>query len=371
VSPVVRRVASIVTILLLPAALVQADCGGSAVRDGTFERPGCAALGSSPRAKYVSKRGSDSNSGTLRRPWRTIQRALDAAAPGQTVWVRGGVYREDVDAERDGTVAAPITLRTFPRERATISGRVKVAGSNVRVTGFVVTPDPSAGSDDVLVYISGGDNVELRRNEIRGSTASGIYVGDAGDGADCVRIVENWIHGNGTHWNLDHGVYFGYGRGGTVAANVVERNLAYGIHLGPQADKVLVTQNTVVANRRSGVIVAGYDNTTSNGNLIVNNVVAFNEDWGIRTYWEEDEGANNAAQNNLVYGNGRGATYGKGLALSGNVTRNPLFLGTRNYHLRVGSPAIDSADAGYTTNFDRDGHRRPRGSRPDLGAFER
>jgi hypothetical protein len=213
--------------------------------------------------------------------------------------------------------------------------------------------------------------VELRRNEIRGATMSGVYVGDPGNGADCVRIVQNWIHGNGTHENLDHGVYFGHGGSGLVAANVFENNLAYGVHLGPDAHGVLVTQNTVVGNGRSGIIVAGYDHETSSANLIVNNVVAFNDEFGIRTYWEEDEGADNAARNNLVYGNGKGATYGARLAVSGNVTTNPRFVSPRNYHLGAGSPAIDRADTGYTTRFDRDGRRRPRGARPDLGAFER
>jgi hypothetical protein len=238
------------------------------------------------------------------------------------------------------------------------------------VVGFVVTADPSTASGDVLVYLSGGDNVELRRNEIRGARTSGIYLGDTGDGADCVRIVQNWIHGNGTRWNLDHGVYVGHGRRGVVAANVVEGNRAYGVHLGPEAREVLVTQNTIVRNGRSGVIVAGDDSQTSSANLIINNVVAFNTDWGIRTFWEEDEGAENAARNNLLYGNARGATHGTRLASGDNVVANPRFVGARNYRLRAGSPAIDRADAAYTTRFDRDGRRRPRGPRPDLGAFE-
>src|SRR5215212_3506995 len=42
------------------------------------------------RTLYVSRAGSDSNPGTLERPWRTIQKAVTRLKPGQTALVRAG-----------------------------------------------------------------------------------------------------------------------------------------------------------------------------------------------------------------------------------------------------------------------------------------
>jgi hypothetical protein len=45
---------------------------------------------------YVSPRGDDSNPGTDKTRWRTIQHAADVATAGSTVNVRGGTYEERV-----------------------------------------------------------------------------------------------------------------------------------------------------------------------------------------------------------------------------------------------------------------------------------
>src|SRR5262245_10131433 len=41
---------------------------------------------------YVATSGSDSNSGTQILPFASLARGQQAAAPGDTVWIRGGNY---------------------------------------------------------------------------------------------------------------------------------------------------------------------------------------------------------------------------------------------------------------------------------------
>src|ERR1051325_7473065 len=46
---------------------------------------------------YVSTSGSDGNNGTsLSTPWRTINKAAQTMVAGDTVYIRGGTYRESV-----------------------------------------------------------------------------------------------------------------------------------------------------------------------------------------------------------------------------------------------------------------------------------
>lgn len=52
---------------------------------------------------HVAKNGSDSNSGTLDSPVRTIQAASDLAQPGDAITVHQGIYRERINPPRGGT----------------------------------------------------------------------------------------------------------------------------------------------------------------------------------------------------------------------------------------------------------------------------
>jgi hypothetical protein len=325
---------------------------------------------------YVSPAGSDSAPGTLEQPWRTLTKAAGAAGPGSIVLLRAGVYPEWTTLSRSGTSTAPITFRSFSGERATITGRLKITGSYVRVSDFRFLGRTSANPDQVLIYVSGGDHIEISGSELTGAAMSAIYIGDPGNGADDVQFLANYVHDNGTHTNLDHGIYYGTGRGGLIADNFFERNYAYGVHLYPDADGVVVTQNTVVGNGRSGVIVAG-ESMTSDDNVIVNNVIGYNADYGVRSYWGGPTGSGNLVENNVVYGNPAGnlagGQTGAGLTYVGNVLSDPLFVdrNARNYGLTAASPALDRGLVEFMTPTDLEGTARPQGAAGDLGALER
>ena len=60
---------------------------------------------------HVTTTGSDRGDGSAEAPFRTINRAAQAAMPGDTVAVHEGVYREWVNPPRGGTADAPITYQ--------------------------------------------------------------------------------------------------------------------------------------------------------------------------------------------------------------------------------------------------------------------
>src|SRR5580658_3869200 len=73
-------------------------------------------------AYFVSKKGSDSNPGTIGSPWLTIQHAANSVSAGGTVYVFGGVYKESVNFPASGTASAPITFQSYPGQTAVIDG---------------------------------------------------------------------------------------------------------------------------------------------------------------------------------------------------------------------------------------------------------
>ncbi len=80
-------------------------------------------------ALYVATNGSDANPGTLSRPLATLKKALTTARAGQSVVVRGGVYRQGVTGPVDTklgttwtTPAANVKIQAYPGETVWFDG---------------------------------------------------------------------------------------------------------------------------------------------------------------------------------------------------------------------------------------------------------
>src|SRR5688500_17671991 len=73
---------------------------------------------SEPAYFVDATRGSDSNDGAEASPWKTVTRAFDSLKAGDTVYLRGGTYYENLYLSLPGKPDAPITIRSFPGELA-------------------------------------------------------------------------------------------------------------------------------------------------------------------------------------------------------------------------------------------------------------
>lgn len=72
---------------------------------------------------YVSPNGSDDNNGSLDNPWQTIEHALTRLSAGDVLNLRDGTYYEhELEVRLNGTASAPITIQSYPGERAFIDG---------------------------------------------------------------------------------------------------------------------------------------------------------------------------------------------------------------------------------------------------------
>ena len=71
---------------------------------------------------YVSPEGNDSNPGTQEKPFAHIQNGVNRLQAGDTLWVRGGTYRERVTFPRSGAPRQRIHVKAFAGETPLITG---------------------------------------------------------------------------------------------------------------------------------------------------------------------------------------------------------------------------------------------------------
>jgi hypothetical protein len=187
---------------------------------------------------------SGSGTGSQSSPWN-IQFALSGAnsavKPGDTVWLRGGTYTGCVNANLNGTAAAPIWVKQYPNERAKLdTGSVcpevllNISGSYTNYMGFEVTNSytgwPAGGNYGGFpsgVSINTSSNIKLINLIVHDMNGQGIGAWTENNTAE---IYGSIIYYNG-QTDHDHGVYL-QNLNGTkrVVDNFIFHQASHGTH---------------------------------------------------------------------------------------------------------------------------------------------
>jgi len=334
----------------------------------------------------VSRAGSDSNPGTLRRPWRTIQKALRRLKPGETALVRAGIYSEDLNISRTGSVSAPFTLAAYPGETVVLHAAstqgntypVEITGSYWRLHGLVI--EDGLGTSDANVYFRGGANhIELSANEIRYGQDQGVF---ADNTTSDLYLLANKIHDNGRNHvssqHQSHGIYLEGGHD-LIANNLIYNHpYGFGLQIYPANHDTIVVDNTIASTAHSSIVVGGPGgvyNITIRNNILYPSGRTYGGDYGVEMDSTCPTGPV-TIDHNVIYAyavapieDGCSSVHSS----EGNTLADPLFLdfGKRDLHLQAASPAVDHAMAGWSEVVDFGGVDRPQGAGPDVGASER
>jgi len=161
----------------------------------------------------------------------TIQQAVDAANPNDTVSVAAGTYHEDV------TVTKPLTLQGAGSGSTTVSGVIggvrsatfTVSASNVTIDGFTITRD----GNDAANWSNGSLN--SAGVAILGQALTGLVVSD------------NVLSGNRTAIDINNS------SGNSVLRNVIDGNRT-GLVFRNQTDNTSVVNNAITNNYTLGIV---------------------------------------------------------------------------------------------------------------------
>lgn len=235
-----------------PTGLVTGVAAGSATITATSEgKSGSATITVSSSTqqhsgRFVSPTGSSSGDGTMGNPW-DLATALAGAGgkilAGDTVWLRGGTYNGSFTSSLKGTATAPIVVRQYPGERATLDGTsstsitLNVDGQWTIYWGFEIKNTIATRFSSGLaarpsgVYVRNATNVKLV-NLIIHDTGHGTYIENTAHSIE----IYGWIVYNGGNDNPSrsdgHGIYVR--NDGTtqkvIADNIVFNQFGFGIH---------------------------------------------------------------------------------------------------------------------------------------------
>jgi hypothetical protein len=240
-----------------------------------------------PRSFYVSTAGNDLNPGTITMPWRTICKAAKCSkaiinppvGPGSTVYVRGGIYHEQVVVGVSGSAAGGyIQFQSYPGETAIVDG-----------SGVAMPPSDSTPNG--LFQLTGRNYVIIQGFEIRNWMTNSDRFFPAGiaiTGTDSyIQILHNKVHGivnnfcaanqtccgNGSCNGGSHGVA-AYGTEAPASINhlVIDGNELYGLVLGQSesmpmngnVERWSITNNIVHDNNNIGIDAIGFEGTAPN-----------------------------------------------------------------------------------------------------------
>src|SRR3990167_7562787 len=292
---------------------------------------------------YVSPQGIDDQTGDAEdKALKTIQKAVDIAQPGESVYLLPGVYRQDVISKRSGFIDRPITIKGTKEAIVKGGGKARIFEINhdyISLEEFTIDGlhgDASSvkGYRDKLIYVigktarkgvtglkiismsiknAGGECVRLRyfaqKNEIANNTigpcgafdfkfndggknGEGVYIGTApeqlGDGKNPTKDRDesnnNLIHHNTINTQGNECVDIKEAAWG----NVVEYNKCSGQKdpesggMDSRGDKNIFRYNEINGSVGAGIRLGGDEEKDGINNEVYGNIITNNAAGGIK-----------------------------------------------------------------------------------------
>jgi len=241
--------------------------------------------------------------------FQTIQEAINAASPNDTIYVYNGTYYEKVVINKNN-----LTLIGENKDNTIINGSglevpgnlVVIVANNVDISGFTVTNPGGEGiisedswyckiHDNIVclsvnrsIAITAGGNNSVYNNIVHNSSDYG--------GIDVIGSNNNTIYNNIAYFSR-WGISTNHGSYNRIYNNTVHSNVV-GIHIDWPSTGNIIYNNNVSLNIHTGIKVIN----EANGTVIHGNIIS-ESDCGI---WLANSPSNNISGNNITTNNDDG-----------------------------------------------------------------
>ncbi len=155
-----------------------------------------------PNVIWVTSAGSGPGSGSYEAPFVGMKKALERIKPGQTIVLRGGVYRGDVTLEISGAVDRPIRIMAEPGATVEIceSAWFLYDSSDLIISGLQFANAPQSALSAIgACQRNCFENVRFINCSIDGKGASTVFFGGSGARCNVVQNCEFEIHSAQPH----------------------------------------------------------------------------------------------------------------------------------------------------------------------------
>ena len=244
----------------------------------------------------------------------TIQEAIDAANPRDTILVSAGTYCESLTIHKSLTLVGEESSTTIISK---FDEAIRVTANNVDIRNFAIQ---NASRIGILVGW-GIKNTTITGNRITNNDGAGIALYET----SCNTVVGNIVSNN-----RDYGIVSDLSNNNTVVGNIVSNNEDRGIYLSESYNNT-ISGNTVTNNRRYGIHSFWSDNNT-----IIGNTVLYNEGKGITLDWS----SYNTVEDNMISDNTDAGVYLYGYFMKDYVVqrlcRNNTIVGNTVLNNQIG-----------------------------------
>lgn len=183
-----------------------------------------------------------------------IQSAVNAASPGESIFVCAGVYRDAVDVNKPVSITGVGTDATILDSAGIFDYGFDITTDNVSITGFTVTR-----GEGIRLYQS--NHSRITGNNITATQGTGIYLGYSDN---------NHIDNNTINDSTSHNIYLYNSNSNTIANNnVADSRWGNGIDIY-RSDNNIFNSNTAHGNHKGFAIQYSGGNTLHNNTLYAN-----------------------------------------------------------------------------------------------------
>jgi len=247
----------------------------------------------------------------------SIQEAIDASNPGDTINVTKGTYYEHLVIAKDRLVLAGENAGATIIDGNQTGTAIKILANNVTITGFTIR-ESGMQYEDQGIYVYRSSNHTIVGNMIYNCHVA-VRLHDSRD----TRIIENTITGNS-----DSGIILQVNTRNTFINSNNITNNEVGINIFAYADNNTISENTITNNGYCGIQLY-----LPQWNSVYGNILMFNE-LGVR--FVGDRTAYNTISDNVIAQNEYGIDFWDNSSLHNVIYHNDIINNT--YQLRLETP---------------------------------